>query len=86
MKKKEKNLNDLRLVYPFYGLNASLKKLQKNEETTAEELAIVVKFIDTFSTVSLHPAIVGSIVADIAKKVNQHHHTKTCKIYNSVQI
>ena len=34
--------------------------------------------------VSLHPAIVGSIVAEIARKVNQHHHTKTCRKYKTV--
>ena len=37
----------------------------------------------SFSTVTLHPAIVGSIVAEIARKVNQHHHTHTCKKYQT---
>jgi hypothetical protein len=56
---KEKDLlKDLKILYPLYGLKAALNKLHKGEETTDEELATVVKFVDTFSTVSLHPAIV----------------------------
>ena len=53
-------------------------------EVSQDELNIVVKFVDSFSTVSLHPAIVGPIVAGIAEKVNKHHHTKTCRKYNTV--
>ena len=85
LNEKEMNdLYDLKLLYPLYGLKNALQKLHKNEEPTEEEVATVVKFVDTFSTVSLHPAIVGHIVSDIAKKVNQHHHTKTCRKYNTV--
>ena len=50
---KEKDvLHDLKILYPLYGLKAALNTLHKGEETTDEQLAIVVKFIDTFSTVS----------------------------------
>ena len=49
-----------------------------------EDLAIIVSFVDTFTTVSLHPAVVGPIVAAIAEKVNQHRHTKTCRKYQTV--
>ena len=44
----------------------------------------MVKFVDTFSSVSTHPAIVGQLVADIVKHVNQYHHTKTCRKYKTV--
>ena len=85
LNEREKNLlQDLKALYPLYGLKASLNKIHNGEESSEEELATVVKFVDTFSTVNLHPAIVGSIVAEIAKKVNQHHHTKTCKKYKTV--
>ena len=40
--------------------------------------------VDSFSTVSLHPAIVGEVVAQIAKNVNQHHHTRTCRKYKTI--
>ena len=77
-------LEDLKLLYPMYGLKNSLRKLNNCEEATEEEIATVVAFTDTFSTVSLHPAIVGSVVAGIAEKVNQHRHTKTCRKYQTV--
>ena len=44
-------------------------------------LKYVVKFVDTFSTVSLHPAFVSRDVSTIATAVNQHKHTKTCRKY-----
>ena len=74
----------MRQLYPLFGLKDALYKLHNNKEATVDDLSIVVKFVDTFSTVSLHPAIVGKTVADIAKAVNQHHHTKTCRKYNTV--
>ena len=78
-------LKDLQKIYPLYGLKKSLKRLNTNDENvTMEDITIVTRFVDTFSTVSLHPAIVGSLVSTIAKKVNQHHHTKTCRKYKTI--
>ena len=82
--REQELLEDLKLIYPLYGLKNSLRKLNNGEEVTEEEIATVVAFTDTFSTVSLHPAIVGCVVAGIAEKVNQHHHTKTCRKYQTV--
>ncbi len=76
-------LQDLKLLYPLFGLKASLRKLHEGEDISKEEIATVTMFIDSFSTVSLHPAIVGDIVAKIAQKVNRHHHTKTCRKYQT---
>ena len=39
----------------------------------------MINFIDEYTTVSLCEAEVGEEVVRIAKEVNQHHHTKTCK-------
>ena len=58
--------------------------MHKGEPVTEDDLNIVASFVDTFTTVSLHPAIVGEIVAAIAKDVNQHRHTRTCRKYNTV--
>ena len=74
-------LGDLKLIYPLYGLRNLLRKLNNSEDVSEEEIATVVTFVDAFSTVSLHPAIVGSVVAAIAVIVNQHRHTKTCRKY-----
>ena len=78
------DLENLHNLFPLYGLKDVLKKLKKFEEVTDQELNIIVMFVDSFSTVSLHPAIVGPIVAEIAQKVNNHHHTKTCRKYDTV--
>ena len=75
---------ELRQMFPLYGLSNVLKKIQENEEINEEELEKVIFLVDSFSTVSLHPAIVGEIVAEIVKKVNQHHHTHTCRKYKTI--
>ena len=77
-------LVQLKQLFPLYGLKDSLKRLHKSDNVTDEDLAIIVAFVDTFTTVSLHPAVVGPIVAAIAEKVNQHRHTKTCRKYQTV--
>ena len=71
----------MKLIYPLFGLKKSLHKLQKKQEVTDLDLLPLISFIDCFTTVSLHPAIVGPIVAKIAEEVNQHGHTKTCRKY-----
>ena len=80
----KKLLSNLKYIYPLYGLRSSLRKLHKGEHITDDELETVIVFIDTFSTVSLHPSIVGPVVAAIAQKVNQHWHTKTCRKYQTI--
>ena len=40
--------------------------------------AVLSKFIDEFTTVSIHENTVGKCVAQIAQELNKHHHTKTC--------
>jgi hypothetical protein len=77
-------LKDLKMIYPLFGLKTILEKLNIGQEVSEEEMAVVVTFIDSFCTVSLHPAIVGPVVAYIATLVNQHHHTKTCRKYQTV--
>ena len=79
-----RHIKELRDIFPLYGLKKIFKKLQQNDEVSEEELEKVALLVDSFSTVSLHPAIVGSLVAEIAKKVNQHNHTHTCKKYKTI--
>jgi hypothetical protein len=78
-------LKELKSLYPLYGLKSALRKIHKGKEEVSErDFSIVAAFVDTFSTVSLHPAIVGPTVAAIAEEVNQHHHTPTCRKHNTV--
>ena len=41
------------------------------------------RFIDEYSTVSIHGNTVGKDVARIAGEVNKHHHTKTCRKHDT---
>ena len=41
------------------------------------------RFIDEFTTVSIHENTVGKDVAKIAQEVNEHHHTKTCRKHDT---
>lgn len=81
---EEALLKDLSRLYPLYGLKEALRRIHKGDPVTEADFSVVAAFVDTFTTVSLHPAIVGEIVAAIAKDVNQHRHTKTCRKYNTV--
>ena len=83
-KDERQEFDRLRLLFPLYGLKNALRRLHKSDEVTDEDLSLIVTFVDTYTTVSLHPAVVGPIVAAIAAKVNQHHHTKTCRKYQTV--
>ena len=75
-------LDELKSIYPLYGLRNALKALNDTEEHPSdEELSTIVNFVDIFSTVSINPAIVGKNVSTIATEVNQHKHTKTCRKY-----
>ena len=53
-----------------------------NELDFVEEKALK-NFIDSFTTVSLCEAEVGKEVAALAKEVNEHHHTMTCRKHGS---
>ena len=41
------------------------------------------RFIDEYSTVSIHGNTVGKDIAKIASEVNKHHHTKTCRKHDT---
>ena len=75
-------LEELKSIYPLFGLKDALRALSNTEVYPSDEqLSTIVRFIDIFSTVSIHPAIVGTDVSTIASQVNQHKHTKTCRKY-----
>ena len=64
---------------PFKGLSSAYNTFRNGGELEPAEEKAVINFIDQFTTVSLCEAEVGKEVVRIAKEVNQHHHTKTCK-------
>ena len=64
---------------PFKGITKAFQKFRNEGVLDSEEEEAVINFIDQFTTVSLCEAEVGKEIARIAKEVNEHHHTQTCK-------
>ena len=82
IKGTELELKDPKVRKPFQLIDEAFRKLRNDVPLNDEELYSLKNFIDEFTTVSLHTNIVGKDVANIAKEVNVHHHTKTCRKYN----
>ena len=66
-------------VTPLKGLSKAFKSLKNNEDLTKKEIEVLKCFADEFITVSTHSATVGADVSKIAREVNLHHHTHTCR-------
>ena len=79
----EKELHDDVIRKPLKGLNHVFQKLRNEDDLTPEDLKCLENFIDGFTTVSINPNIVGEDVVKIVLEVNVHHHTKTCRKYDS---
>ena len=67
----------------MHGLKSAFKKLRHDGKLTSNEKESLRKFIDTYTTVSTHENTVGKRVANIAREVNRHHHTKTCRKHDT---
>ena len=77
-------IKDPTIEKPLKGLKDAFVKLRNNVDLNQNEVTAMINMIDEFTTVSLHGNTVGEDVASIAKDVNVHRHTKTCKKYNEV--
>ena len=67
----------------MYGLTRAFKRLRHNLPLKDDDIRSLRRFIDEFTTVSTHENTVGKEVAKIAKEVNKHHHTKTCRKHDT---
>ena len=73
----------------FKHLTTAFKKMRENHCLKPEERIELEKFIDTFIACSLNPATLaercsdGKKLAKIAKEVQEHHHTFTCRKYDT---
>ena len=70
-------------MFKFVGIRSAYKKFQTHEGLLSHEESAVINFANKFITVCLAPNIIGEKVAEIAKKVNLHRHTKACKKYST---
>ena len=73
----------------FQTLTNAFRKMRQNENIKQEETDELARFVDKFVTCSLNPAKLESWVSDgkrlaqIAREVQQHHHTMTCRKYDT---
>ena len=65
------------------GLKSAFKKLRNNAKLNKKDIQSLARFIDEYTTVSIHGNTVGKDVAKIAQEVNKHHHTKTCRKHDT---
>jgi hypothetical protein len=65
------------------GLRAAFTKLRKNGKLNNDDKRALTRFIDEFTTVSIHGNTIGKTVAKMAQEVNKHHHTKTCRKHDT---
>ena len=79
----EEEFTDPSMEKPLKGLVNGFRKLKNDENLNEDEIQCLERFIDGFTTVSLNPNFVGVDVVEIVKSVNVHHHTKTCRKYDS---
>ena len=78
----KEQIKDERIEKPLRGISEAFKKLKNDIPLNDLELKALTNMIDEFTTVSLHGKTVGEDVQKIAKEVNIHHHTRTCKKYD----
>ena len=66
---------------PLRGISKAFKSLRNGKKLCNEDINVLKSFIDEFTTVTTHPETIGKDVSTIAREVNQHHHTHTCRKY-----
>ena len=63
----------------FPNLKSAFRKLKADEELTDDDLLSLQNLVESFSTVCIDPNVVGENTARIAREVNMHAHTMTCR-------
>ena len=82
MNGSNEQVKDELIEKPLRGLSEAFRKLKNDIPLNELELDSLTNMIDEFTTVSLHGNSVGQDVEKIAREVNIHHHTKSCKKYD----
>ena len=64
---------------PLKGISRAFKSLKNDEVLNKKDIEVLKCFAEEFTTVTTHSPTVGTDVSRIAKEVNLHHHTHTCR-------
>ena len=76
-----KNIERLPIFNGEHFLSTAFQKLREDVVLSSEEKEAISKFTDLFITCSTNPHIFKKRTIDIAKAVNHHHCTRSCKKY-----
>ena len=57
--------------FPLKGLSLIFSKIKKDQKLEEEEIAVLTKFIDEFTTVSTHGPTVGENISSQLQKLTQ---------------
>ena len=79
LEKTNKSTIEVNETMPFSGLKNAFSQIRKGDQLDYDQKEVLARFVDAMTTVSLCPAEVGEDVVQIAREVNEHKHTKTCR-------
>ena len=80
---KEENTNNSDKAAPFQDIDNAFRRLRNDQQLSKVQIKSLINFVDSFTTVTTDPGRVGADVAQIAKEVNRHNHTKSCRKYGA---
>ena len=72
------NVNHEQSSLPLKGIAETFQKLRSCEKLSKDNISVLGRFVDSFTTVSTHVPTVGEDVVMIVTEVNTHHHSRTC--------
>lgn len=70
-------------TFKFFGIKSAFKKFQTLKDLDEHETSAIINFANSFTSVTISPALVGKKVSNIVKDVNCHRHTKACRRHNT---
>ena len=89
-------LENVLTQFPLFGISTAFKKFQTHEPLEDFEEKAIVNFANSFTTCTLNAATIADKtedvdlkfladkVIDIVRAVNIHHHTHTCRKYDTL--
>ena len=90
------NEESLLSKFPLYGISSAFKKFQTHEPLLSYEETAIINFVNRFTTCTLNASSIEEMtrdpilkeksaeVVDIVRCVNKHHHTKSCRKYETI--
>ena len=72
------HVNQDQSTLPLKGIAETFHKLRNCGKLSKDNISVLTRFVDSFTTVSTHGPTVGEDVVKIVTEVNTHRHSRTC--------